>query len=226
MVCYGQRALQYAALPGVPTILFSISTILVLMKAALILAGGKAARFHGEKKGFVLLKRKPLIQWVIETVTQCVDELILSGDDDLHRFGYPVVQDHFSDVGPLAGFHAGFSVIQSEYTFVTGCDMPFIKRDIISYLFEKAQGYSCCVPRQDTFIEPLCCVYRTADVNVCCHPLITQGKKRIWDLIQCLPRPRFVSFNHLRSMDPYLVSFKNCNTEKDITRAELMDEIP
>ncbi len=189
------------------------------MKAALILAGGKAVRFCKENKALVLLKGKPLLQWVIDAVTPCVDEIVISGKG-LTSFGYPVVHDRITNVGPLAGFHAGFSVITAEYTFVTGCDMPFINRDVVAYLFEKAKGYSCSLPKAGEYIEPLCCVYKTEDVKACCRYTLLQGKKRIWDLVQCLPRPRFISFDEMRVIDPHLLSFKNINTKKDLEYAE------
>ncbi len=188
------------------------------MKAALILAGGKGLRLE-EKKALITLKGKPLLQWVIDSVNPCVDEIILSGDESLAQFNYPVVRDHFFNVGPLAGFHAGFSVIQSEYTFVTGCDMPFINPELILYLFEKAEGFSCCLPREKDFIEPLCCVYNTEDVRSCLR-IIGEGKKRIWDLIQCLPHPRYISFEEVRAVDFNLSSFRNINTLKDLHDAE------
>ncbi len=191
-----------------------------MMRTALILAGGKAARLHREKKAFILLKGKPLLQWVIEAVAPCVHEVILSGDCDLGQFGYPVVKDHVSNGGPLAGFHAGFSVIHSEYTFVTGCDMPFINPKVIHFLFENAKGYSCCLPRENEFTEPLCCVYNTEDVTACFK--VMEKGKRIWDLIQCLPNPRYVPFAHIKKVDAHLLSFKNINTFEDLENAETL----
>lgn len=194
------------------------------MKAALILAGGKALRFHKEKKALVTLKGKPLLEWVIESVAPCVDEIYLSGNKDLTQFGYPVVRDEFPHLGPLAGFHAGFSIIKTEYTFVTGCDMPFITQPLVNYLFENAQGYSCLLPRENEYIEPLCCVYNTKDVKTCITSVIEKGKRRLWDLIQCLPHPRYVTFAEIKKIDPYLLSFKNINTLTDLENAEKIIE--
>ncbi len=197
------------------------------MKGALILAGGKAVRFNGAKKALVTLNGKPLLQWVINAVRPCVDEIIISGDSDVTQFGYPVVEDTFSQLGPLAGFHAGFSVIKSEYTLVTGCDMPFINPEVISYLFRRGNGHSCCLPKEKEFIEPLCCVYKTADVKTCCSTVINQGKRRLWDLIQCLPDPFYISFAEVETIDPLLLSFRNINALKDLeTLQQLAEEMP
>jgi molybdopterin-guanine dinucleotide biosynthesis protein A len=190
------------------------------MKAALILAGGKAIRLSGEKKAFITLKGKPLLQWVIEAVAPCVDHIVVSGNDDLTQFGYPVVRDHFHNLGPLAGFHAGFSAITAEYTFVTGCDMPFVSPDVIHYLFENVHNYSCCLPREKEFTEPLCCVYNTEDVVSSFDTVIEKGYKRIWNLIQCLPNPKYVAFAQIEKIDPHLLSFKNINTFKDLEDAK------
>jgi molybdopterin-guanine dinucleotide biosynthesis protein A len=191
-----------------------------VMKAALILAGGNAKRFHRKRKAFITLKGKPLLQWVIECVAPCVDTIFLSGNEDLASFGYTVVQDVQSGLGPLAGFHAGISAIGTEYTFVAGCDMPFIEPALVHHLFKRASGYSCCLPRKDEFIEPLCCVYNTEDVKKCIHTVVTNGKRRIWDLIQCLPNPQYISFEEVKTIDPDLLSFRNVNTPEDLKAAE------
>lgn len=190
------------------------------MKAALILAGGQAVRLHGEKKALITLRGKPLLQWVIKAVSASVDNLYLSGDHDLLHFGYPVIKDKIPNLGPLSGFHAGFSVITSEYTFVAGCDMPFINPDVIHFLFEKAKGYSCCIPRENQYTEPLCCVYNTKDVKTSIDSVIEKGEKRIFNLIECLPNPRFIPFEEIRTIDPDLMSFKNVNTFEDLVNAE------
>jgi molybdopterin-guanine dinucleotide biosynthesis protein A len=192
------------------------------MKAALILAGGKAIRLDGEGKAFVMLRGKPLLQWVIESIAPCVDVLYLSGNDDLSEFGYPVIQDELLHRGPLSGFHAAFSQIDAEYTFVTGCDMPFINPEVVQYLFEKVTGYSCCLPQENQYTEPLCCVYNTADVKTCIPSVIEEGNKRIWNLIECLPNPRYIPFEEIKKIDPCLLSFKNINTFKDLEYAETL----
>ena len=190
------------------------------MKAALILAGGKAARLNGERKALVTLTGKPLLQWVIESIGPCVDVLYLSGNDDLTQFGYPIINDELPNRGPLSGFHAAFSRIDAEYTFVTGCDMPFINPEVVQYLFEKATNYSCCIPQENQYTEPLCCVYKTADVRTCIPSVIEEGSKRIWNLIECLPNPQYIPFEEIKKIDPSLLSFKNINTFTDLEYAE------
>jgi molybdopterin-guanine dinucleotide biosynthesis protein A len=198
----------------------------MVMKAALILAGGKARRFNGERKAFLPLRGKPLLQWVIDALEPCVDEIIISGEKDLAKFGYPVIEDHIPGIGPLAGFHAGFPLLSSPYTFVTGCDTPFIASEVISFLFEQGRGYSCCVPQDATYIEPLCCVYRRQETYKCCTQIIEKGKTRIWDLIHCLPNPRFIPYSDLREVDHQLLCFRNINNPTDLDLAEhIIEEI-
>ncbi|MBU7034621.1 MAG: molybdenum cofactor guanylyltransferase [Theionarchaea archaeon] len=196
------------------------------MRAALILAGGKSLRCKKEQKALLPLKGKPLLEWVLEAVRPCVDEIILSGDCTLQSFGHTVVKDRISGIGPLAGLQAGFSVIKSEYTFVAGCDMPFIDPKVIAFLFENALGYSCCLPREGEFIEPLCCVYRTRDARECSTVVMNQHMARLLDLVQHLPLPRFVPFEEVRTLDPDLLSFRNINTLSDLKAAEsIMEEL-
>lgn len=198
----------------------------MLMKAALILAGGKGARFQGQKKAYLHLGNKSLLQWVIDALHPCVDELIISGEKELEQFGFPVIEDKICGLGPLAGFHAGFSIISSPYTFVTGCDIPFITPDVISLLFEQAFGYSCCVPRNGSYIEPLCCVYHTQETRDCINEIVKDGKTRIWDIIHSLPNSRFIPYHLLETVDPQLLCLKNINNPEDLDSAEdLIKEI-
>jgi molybdopterin-guanine dinucleotide biosynthesis protein A len=157
---------------------------------------------------------------VIDALNPCVDELIISGEKDLTQFGYPVIEDQICDIGPLAGFHAGFSLISSPYTFVTGCDTPFISSEIVSLLFEECTGYSCCVPQNGSYIEPLCSVYHTRETHLCSTHIIQGGKNRIWDLIHSLSNPHFIPWNVLTSVDPHLFCFQNINNPADLDLAE------
>ncbi|MBU7031700.1 MAG: molybdenum cofactor guanylyltransferase [Theionarchaea archaeon] len=196
------------------------------MKAALILAGGKARRFNGERKAYLPLGGKPLLQWVIDALEPCVDEIIISGEKDLEKFGYPVIEDHMPNIGPLAGFHAGFPLLSSPYTFVTGCDTPFITSEVISLLFEFGVGYSCCVPQDSSYLEPLCCVYNTRETFECCAGILESEKTRIWDLICCLPNPRFIPYSELRRVDPSLLCLRNINSPPDLDLAKhIIEEI-
>lgn len=194
------------------------------MRAALILAGGKSLRCRKEQKALLPLNGKSLLEWVLESIRPCVDEIVISGGCNLQSFGYRVVEDMTPGIGPLAGFQAGFSMVKSEYTFVTGCDMPFLNPKVITFLFENAIGYSCCLPREGEFIEPLCCVYRTYDVREACTTIIGQRENRLFDLVRHLPLPRFVPFEKLRDFDPDLLSFRNINMLSDLQAAELMVE--
>ena len=92
----------------------------------------------------------------------------------------------------------------------------------VQYLFEKATNYSCCIPQENQYTEPLCCVYNTVDVRTCIPTVIEQDNKRIWNLIECLPNPRYIPFEEIRKIDPCLLSFKNINTFSDLEYAETL----
>jgi molybdopterin-guanine dinucleotide biosynthesis protein A len=70
-----------------------------------------------------------------------------------------VVPDHFSEVGPLAGLHAGLEKATSDLLVVLAVDLPRMTADFLGLLL-KASSRTCgAVAEQDGFFEPLGAVY-------------------------------------------------------------------
>ncbi len=75
-----------------------------------ILAGGQASRMGGKDKGLVELNGSPLIQYVINKLSQQDVSITINANRNLDSYQAfaPVVSDSFPDYpGPLGGIHAG-----------------------------------------------------------------------------------------------------------------------
>lgn len=106
--------------------------------SSIILSGGLATRMGGVDKGLVKLNNKPLVQHVIERLTNQTDEILINANREIlqyQRFGYPVLQDETTDfIGPLAGCSLGLQHAQYDYLLTVPCDSPLIPADLAERL--------------------------------------------------------------------------------------------
>jgi molybdopterin-guanine dinucleotide biosynthesis protein A len=169
----------------------------------------------GRDKALLELDGRPLIQIVVERmITVCAEVLIVSGDAAAYGgFGVPVVQDRFQDVGVLAGLHAGLEAASHELTLAVGCDMPFLKPEVLRAFAGWAAGADVALLRRGEYVEPLHAAYRRA-----CLPAIEKaihaGRKRIISFFSEV-RVRYVTLEEVKALDPQMESFRNVNTPEE-----------
>ncbi|MEC7940990.1 MAG: molybdenum cofactor guanylyltransferase MobA [Pseudomonadota bacterium] len=99
-----------------------------------ILAGGKASRMGGKDKGLVELNGSPLIQYVINKLSQQDVSITINANRNLDSYQAfaPVVSDSFPDYpGPLGGIHAGLKNAATDWVGFVPCDSPQISDDLV-----------------------------------------------------------------------------------------------
>lgn len=195
------------------------------MRSAVILAGGEGRRM-GAEKASVMLCGRPLIEHVIERISDVVDEVIVVLRDDAQARRLEgvisccrVAIDRAHGVGPLAGLQAGMDAARGRYAFAAGCDMPFLNTDIIDGLFSLADGHDGAVPLLNGLPERLHAVYLARRLEEACRDAIARGESRISAPLSGLDI-RFVDAGVFRAVDPGLLSFFNVNTPDDLRSAE------
>jgi len=184
------------------------------MRTALILVGGNARRAGGYPKYLFRIGEQSFLERQIEVLSGCTDEIfIISRDDEqiqtLHEHkGVFHVCDITKGLGPSGGIQAGIHYMKGEYFFVTACDMPLISCDIISFLFNQAEGYDAAVPLwEDGRIEPLCAVYKKEAVL---EYYKLNNSRRLASLVGGI-NARMIPSDELRKFDPDLQIFLNIN---------------
>ena len=137
------------------------------MRTAIILVGGQAKRVQGREKYFFLHEGKTFLSRLLDTLVPVVDEVILVArdPDQCTRFkDYPdiiCVTDLRTGIGPIGGIHAGVLAASGENIFISGCDMPFVCREIVIRLFSEINNYDAVIPAWDEEkFEPLHAVYK------------------------------------------------------------------
>jgi molybdenum cofactor guanylyltransferase len=106
---------------------------------AVILAGGKARRMHGEDKGLVELLGRPLVDYIIAGLRPQVDHILVNANRNLARyreFGYPVIEDSMGDYcGPLAGIATAMQAAGTPLLLTVPCDSPFMPARLLETLY-------------------------------------------------------------------------------------------
>ena len=137
--------------------------------------------------------------------------------------------DSVPGYGPVAGLEAGMRSARGRLAFATGCDLPFLKPEVIDRLYELADelsddsvAYEAAVPVQPNgFFEPLHSVYNREKMQSACKRALENGERRIHVPLQelCVNR---ISIDLLRPLDPDLLSFFNLNTKEDLETARAL----
>ena len=100
----------------------------------LILSGGAGRRFSGADKGLQKYQGKMLISWVVQSLEQQADELIICinrNRREYEKLGHPTVFDQQTNhQGPIAGIMAAINSLKQtsryEFVIISTCDTPLL----------------------------------------------------------------------------------------------------
>lgn len=126
-------------------------------------AGGGSTRF-GTDKALVPLGGKTMLVRACELLEDVCDEVaIVAGEGKYGDEGWPVLPDRWPGEGPLGGILTALGTMQGSppgevWALVTSCDMPFLTREFLVFLKERAMGSHAhvVVPQSSRGLEPLC----------------------------------------------------------------------
>jgi molybdopterin-guanine dinucleotide biosynthesis protein A len=186
--------------------------------SGVILAGGKSRRMNADK-AFLKIEGRPIIERVLEKVTQVAEEVILvtNTSDAYRHLGLPTVSDVFPGKGALGGIYSGLEAASHSRALVVACDMPFLNAALLRFLVVLSAGYDVVVPRTEQGLEPLHAIYAKS-----CRPaieaLLRQDNLKIIDFFSQV-QARYVGQEEMEVLDPQLLSIFNVNRPEDLTWA-------
>jgi molybdopterin-guanine dinucleotide biosynthesis protein A len=195
------------------------------MRSGVILAGGSGSRL-GAEKALVEVGGRPLIRSTVKKLLGIVDEVVVVARDarQAARLGGLVPQarlawDAVPGLGPIAGLASGLASARGEYALTVGCDLPFLKVEVLELLFQLCEGYDAAVPvRSNGILETLHAVYHVRRMGEACERAMRRGDGRIRSPLAWL-QVRQVAEDILRPLDPLLLTFFNINTKEDLAEA-------
>ncbi len=188
-----------------------------------ILAGGRNSRLPGEKKALRKIDGKMIMDRIYQELSFVVDEVIIvtNEPEEFSQWDAMIVSDIDPSRCALAGVHAGIYYATYDKIFITACDTPFIKRDIIEFILSFADPkHDVIIPQGEGGLEALLAVYSKA-----CLPLI---EKNLNDNIFMIKKfyaknkVKSIALDKLKQIDPLMESFFNVNTPEDIEQADVI----
>lgn len=147
-----------------------------------LLVGGKSVRM-GRDKALLEIDGISMFERSLRVVQQFCSQILIAGNrPDLAPPGISVVQDFYPG-SSLGGIHTGLFAAETDWIFVTPCDMPYPDARIVERLLAERSGFDAVVPRTPDGYEPVFALYHKN-----CLPLmeamLQQGKFRIYDFYQ------------------------------------------
>lgn len=126
-----------------------------------ILAGGRATRMGGHDKGLLLLNGRPMIEYVLETLSPQVDKVLINANrhlDEYGQFGPQVITDDPAEFsGPLAGMAAALHNSQSDYILSVPCDGPWVPSELAQRLLDglREEGAKIAAAHDGERLQPV-----------------------------------------------------------------------
>ncbi len=141
-----------------------------------ILTGGLSSRF-GQNKLTFKIDNKSILDTVLDLVPPSFPVYIIGEkytDRDILSF-----RDIRPGLGPIGGIYTALKRINSNYIFVLGGDMPFIKTALLEKMLSLVEYVDAdvFVPVNNGFYEPLFAVYSRAIINFAEAQIIRKAYK-------------------------------------------------
>jgi len=191
---------------------------------AVILAGGRSTRMR-RNKALIQIKGKEMLVWVVEGLKPLVNEIIVVAKDESAKSSYQkivlkdvkILTDVMELDGPLVGMYSAFLESKSEYAYVHPIDSPIINKDVILYLFQKADGYDASIVKwNDGTIEPMHAVYKVKTCLAGARAALDHGDSSAKVLASKLEHVNYIPVDDLRKFDDKLVWLLNVNTPQEL----------
>jgi molybdopterin-guanine dinucleotide biosynthesis protein A len=191
--------------------------------SGIILSGGSNKRMGGKNKAFLPLGGQTILDRLYDALQGVFSEVLLVTKDPLQYLSWDltIVTDLFPTRSSLTGIHAGLFHASAPHAFITACDTPFLKAELITALLEELEPrWDVIIPVTEQGSQPLCAIYSKR----CIKPIESQLKNQDPKIVNFFPQVKVkeIPEERLRQADPDLTSFFNINTPEDLTASEKM----
>ena len=126
---------------------------------AFVLAGGKSIRME-EDKGLALLRHRPLVSYVLNTLAELqIPTGLITANDAYKQFGLPMYADTLTGLGPLGGLLTALENARKPNILLLGCDMPFLQSKTIRFILEHSEDGKVNACLTNGLVNPLLSIY-------------------------------------------------------------------
>ena len=182
----------------------------------IILAGGNSIRMTFPKE-YIELKEKYLVHNSIGILKNIFEDIVVVSNNKEHYkdLKVRVVRDIFYKKGPMAGLHSGLCYSNSEFSFLTACDMPNIYEKFIKFLISKLDvhfdGLVCL--SSEGKILPMNGIYKNSLKENLREELIKDNRKFVRFIED--NNFKFLKYENWKIFDKKNI-FENLNTIKEL----------
>lgn len=186
---------------------------------AFVLAGGKSRRM-GSDKAFVMFKGQTLLARALQLAGAISNNVLIVGDSTRFSPFAPVVEDFFTECGPLGGIHAALRASQTDLNLVLAVDLPFLSPELLQYLLTQARARHVLVtvPRAGHGLHPLCAIYRRGFAELA-ESSLREGRYKI-DALFHSASTNVIEEDVLQAAGFSPLFFLNLNTPEELADAQ------
>jgi molybdenum cofactor guanylyltransferase len=185
-----------------------------------VLAGGGSTRF-GRDKALVEIGGKSMLARMIELLQSVPLEVkVVAAGKKYSALGVGTVIDRWPGEGPLGGIITALedgakSSARPEWNVILSCDMPFLTREWMAFLVERAESSKAQVVLAHSAHgpEPLCACWRT-DAAETLRTAFERGVRKVTVGVALL-RPEVLDESVWKRFDSAGRLFWNMNTAAD-----------
>lgn len=155
-----------------------------------VMAGGASTRF-----GFDKARAELLGETMLRRMCRLVDEVarsvsIVAPFGRYREFGERLVDDLWPGQGPLGGIISALTDARARsrheaWCLIVGCDMPFLTREWLTYLKDRALATTVAVvaPASPMGLEPLCACWHSSATGKLQH-CFEEGTRKVTDAMK------------------------------------------
>lgn len=208
-------------------------TILNEIIPCVILAGGKGRRMGGKEKALIPLLDRPLLSYVLESISGQVAPIALNINtnlDQFYKFGYQIIEDPIKGhLGPLAGILASLNwahTLNQKWVLTLPCDTPFLPKNIVGEMIKAKNNDSSLdlvVARSKGYNHPVIALWKS-ELSSKLKISLEEGIRKI-DLFTANLKIGYVDFDSNKNIqfDP----FTNLNSPLDLIYAQqILGKLP
>jgi len=174
----------------------------------------------GRDKAFLELCGKTFLRHILEKLDIYCDQIIISGnrEKDLYmketydlKADFVFVKDIEPYSGPLNGIISCIDHINHDLVFISTCDTPLLKPDIIPFLIDEIDDYEAVIPVIKGKFQPLNTVYRKSALLKGREAYHEKGIRSLYRWIKLI-RHKKIFEDKILNIDRDLSSYLSINT--------------
>jgi molybdenum cofactor guanylyltransferase len=183
-----------------------------------VLTGGKSSRMGTDKALLRLPDGATLLEHSVSVLSSVASEVRIIGSrekyGDVSRAAM-IVEDIYSDRGPLGGIHSALLSSDTELNLVLAVDTPAVTPALLKYLVARAEASDAIVvvPEIEGRHQPLCAVYRK-DFHRLAQRSLEAGQNKV-DLAFDAVNTLVLSQDELEAAGYSADLFRNLNTVEE-----------